>query len=53
MAGKYKAFMSGKGDRYRPVDRKKWDAAWERIDKRKRKIENGRTGKENLEETRV
>ena len=28
--------MAGKGDRYRPVDRKKWDAAWERIEKAKK-----------------
>lgn len=27
----------GKGDRYRPVDRKKWDKAWKRYEKKKGK----------------
>lgn len=29
--------MAGKGDRYRPVNRKKWDKAWEVYEKTKRK----------------
>lgn len=28
--------MAGKGDTYRKVDRKKWDAAWKRIKKAKK-----------------
>ncbi len=27
----------GKGDRYRPVDRKKWEAAWAKLKKTKGK----------------
>ncbi len=31
--------MAGKGDRYRPVDQKKWDEGWEKTfgDKKKKK----------------
>jgi hypothetical protein len=29
--------VAGKGDRYRPVDRKKWDKGWERIEKSKKR----------------
>lgn len=33
----------GKGDRYRPVDRKKWDEAWDRLLKAKK--QKGTRGK--------
>lgn len=32
---------AGKGDRYRPVNRKKWDAFWKRLKRKK----NGRKDK--------
>jgi len=34
----------GKGDTYRRVDRKKWDAAWARIEKNK----SGKSGKKKI-----
>jgi len=33
----------GKGDRYRPVDRKKWEEAWDRIEKAKKEREKGKS----------
>jgi len=32
----------GKGSRYRPVDRKKWDKAWENYERKKKEKANGR-----------
>ena len=34
--------LMGKGSTYRPVNRKKWNAAWERIEKHKEKQNESR-----------
>jgi hypothetical protein len=34
---------AGKGDRYRPVDRQKWDEGWERIFGKGSKVMEGAT----------
>jgi len=35
-----KKHSAGKGDKYRPVDRKKWDENWDRIFGKKKKTPN-------------
>lgn len=45
MGGKH---STGKGDRYRPVDRKAWDANWEAVfGKRQKKTPKPRKGNAN------